>query len=233
MWPGFRGAGRDGIVRGVRVATDWSAAPPVELWRRPVGPAWSSIAVQGDRLYTQEQRGADEIVSCYHLRTGEPLWSHRDATRFWESNAGPGPRGTPSIDGGRVFSFGATGIVMSRNSPGIALTLLIGNVIFRMGGGDTGVVFCRRADWQAVGGYREEYRFAEDVHFLLDLKRLGRARGQSFKRVRDVPTVTSARKFDAYGDWHWFTAPVQNLFWYFFRPERFRRFIDDYWYLRR
>jgi outer membrane protein assembly factor BamB len=138
-------------VRGVRIDTNWSASPPVELWRRPVGPGWSSLAVRGDLLYTQEQRGDDEVVACYNATTGEPVWTHRDATRFFESNAGPGPRATPTLSNGRVYSFGATGILNALDAGNGALlwsrnAASDSDATVSMGGGKTKV-----PDWGFAG----------------------------------------------------------------------------------
>ncbi len=109
--PAFRGSDRSGIVRGIRLARNWERVPPRQLWRQPIGGGWSSFAVVGDHCVTQEQRGEYETVVCYELKTGRECWAHRDLASFYEVTGGGGPRATPTIHYGRVYSLGATGIL--------------------------------------------------------------------------------------------------------------------------
>ena len=108
-WPAFRGPGRDAVARGVRIAADWSQSPPKLLWRQRVGPAWSSMAVVGGLVFTQEQRGDREAVVCRTAQTGGEVWAHEDRVRFEEAMSGVGPRATPAFAGGRLFAQGSFG----------------------------------------------------------------------------------------------------------------------------
>jgi len=108
-WPQFRGPQRDGKVPGVVLNPDWKAHPPRELWRIPVGPGWGSFCIAGDRLFTQEQRGDQEVVAAYHTDTGAAVWVRETPGMFDEPLGGPGPRATPTWHRGRLYVQGALG----------------------------------------------------------------------------------------------------------------------------
>lgn len=110
-WPGFRGPDRDGRLTEVVIDADWEKNPPEQVWRHRVGPGWSSFAVVGDRLFTQEQLDQDELIVCYDANTGAQIWVHKDDARFTESIAGPGPRATPTFHEGKLYVMGATGLL--------------------------------------------------------------------------------------------------------------------------
>jgi glycosyltransferase involved in cell wall biosynthesis len=116
---------------------------------------------------------------------------------------------------------GATGIRFERSSAGIKLTfamLVVAGSLVRLAIGerpttnvDTGVTFCRRRDFEEIGGYSEERLFAEDAQFLIDLKRLGRRRHQRFAPGMKARAIFSTRKFDRYGDWHYFPLSLRMI----------------------
>ncbi|MBA4032833.1 MAG: alcohol dehydrogenase, partial [Planctomyces sp.] len=112
-WPAFRGPLRDGRQPGIVLNADWEQAPPKPIWKKPIGPGWSSFSVAGNRLFTQEQRGDDEAVVCLDATTGDVLWVSAYPSRFWEAVAGAGPRGTPTIADEGLFALGANGVLVS------------------------------------------------------------------------------------------------------------------------
>lgn len=134
-----------------------------------------------------------------------------------------------SLTTGRVVA-GATGVRFERMSLGIAVTYALFMPFVWLTGMDTGVVFCRREDFREIGGYDERRSFAEDVQFLLDLKKLGRRRGQKLTRLRRVKSVVSTRKFDSYGDWHYFTEMYRLLPLMVRSPRATSDFAERFWY---
>lgn len=110
-YPQFLGPHRDGKIYGLKLARDWSQQPPRRLWRQPVGAGWSAFAVTGGIAVTQEQRGEQEMVTAYKLKSGKMIWSHGDSARYESPLAGIGPRATPTIVGDRVYALGATGLL--------------------------------------------------------------------------------------------------------------------------
>ena len=107
----YLGPTRDTVVRGPALDPDWVAHPPQVLWRQPVGAAWSGFVIVGDRALTQEQNGTNELVTCRQLATGAIQWVHTDPAQYDTVIAGAGPRQTPVVVGGRVFTLGATGLL--------------------------------------------------------------------------------------------------------------------------
>lgn len=128
---------------------------------------------------------------------------------------------------------GATGVRPDRWSPGIFFTWLVATIITYFARVDAGVVFCQRSDFEAVGGYDETMLYAEDIQILQTLKQLGRSRGQKFCRARNALAITSMRKYDKHGDWHYFTVMPRVGFWMLVDKQRMKRFTDAYWYTDR
>ena len=123
---------------------------------------------------------------------------------------------------------GSTGALPERWSAGLVATFALVMLLVTVTRMDTGVVFCRRDDYDAVGGYREDVLYAEDLAFLGALWRLGVRRWQRLARVTRARAIVSTRKFDKYGDWHIFTLGPQLLVsgW----RASTHRWAQKYWY---
>jgi len=134
-----------------------------------------------------------------------------------------------SLATGKVVA-GATGVRLERMSLGIAATYVLFMPLVWALRMDTGVVFCRREDFERIGGYDDRRFFGEDVQLLFDLRRVGRPKGQRLVRLRPFKAIASCRKFDVHGDWHYFS----DLFWLaplmLHSPGATNRFAEKYWY---
>jgi len=125
---------------------------------------------------------------------------------------------------------GATGCTLERWSLGLAVTYGLFIPLVWLTTFDTGVVFCRRRDFEATGGYDESLRVAEDVALLFALRRVGRKQGKRLTRLRHVKAVASTRKFDEYGDWHYLTTIPRLAVGLVVRRPASLEEIERYWY---
>jgi glycosyltransferase involved in cell wall biosynthesis len=183
-------------------------------------------ASRGCRIAAVEKR----VIAA--ARNGGAALARGEILAFVDADTRIHPRTFEALDrmlaGGRVVA-GATGIRPERWSLGFAVTWALvvpAVVLLRM---DTGVVCCRRADFLAVGGYDESLLFAEDVDFLLRMRRLGRPRGQRLGRARGAKAIASMRKFDQHGEWHYFKLLPRGAI-ALLTGRGVRDFAEGYWY---
>lgn len=113
-WPQWRGQGRDGLIAGSAPRTSWpqSLEP---AWKVAVGAGHSSPVVVGDRVFMFSRVGDDEVVQALELASGKRVWRQSYPAPYTMNMAamshGKGPKSTPVIDSGRVFTLGISGIL--------------------------------------------------------------------------------------------------------------------------
>jgi outer membrane protein assembly factor BamB len=112
-FPAFQGPDRTAVLHNVKLAHDWKEHPPREIWRVPAGAGWGSFTVVGGLAFTLEQRGDQECLVARDVKTGREVWVHKDDAVLpkKQTMGGPGPRSTPTVHEGRVYSVGETGIL--------------------------------------------------------------------------------------------------------------------------
>ena len=113
-WPQFRGPNRDGVVLGRESLPTFASAGPELVWDRTVGSGFSAPAVAGERLLLFHRQGSREVVEALRVSDGERIWEFAyDTTYKDDFGFENGPRATPVIADGRVYTFGAAGVMHS------------------------------------------------------------------------------------------------------------------------
>jgi hypothetical protein len=108
-WPQWRGANRDGKSSETGLLTQWPAGGPPLAWKAGgAGSGFSSMSVVAGKLYTVGSRGGTEYVHAFDVATGRKLWEVANGDEY-SNDRGNGPRGTPTIEAGRLYVLGASG----------------------------------------------------------------------------------------------------------------------------
>lgn len=112
------------------------------------------------------------------------------------------------LDSGSVVG-GGTRVVPERRSPGILATYAVMELLVGASRLAGGMFWCRRDDFDRVGGFDESVLVGEDLDFARRLRAHGRRSGRRFMMIRSSPVEASCRKFDRFGDWHMFAMAGQ------------------------
>ena len=108
-WTQFRGPDRSNRSDDVDLLFDWNQTPPVPAWQaRNLGEGYSSVSVQGNRVFTMGTRNNREVVFALDLKNGKELWFTPLGSIF-KDGQGNGPRSTPTLDGSLLYALGANG----------------------------------------------------------------------------------------------------------------------------
>ncbi|HEV2915812.1 MAG TPA: PQQ-binding-like beta-propeller repeat protein [Pyrinomonadaceae bacterium] len=108
-WPQWRGPNRDGISKETGLLKQWPAEGPPLVWKATgAGRGYSSLAISGGRIFTMGLRGEREYVIAFDVSTGKEAWATAHGTAYRDSR-GDGPRGTPTVDGDRLYALGGNG----------------------------------------------------------------------------------------------------------------------------
>ena len=111
-WPQFRGPSRDGVVPGQESLPEFPVGGPPLVWERAVGSGFSAPAVVGGRLLLFHRQGGLEVVEALQAADGERIWDFSYETAYKDDfGFENGPRATPVIANGKVFTLGAAGVL--------------------------------------------------------------------------------------------------------------------------
>lgn len=112
-WPTFLGPTRNGVSTETNLLTAWPEEGPPVLWERPIGTGYGAPVVADNKLVLFHRVDDHEIVECVDARDGtQTLWSYRYPTAYIDDyGSNNGPRSSPTIDGDRVYTFGAEGVL--------------------------------------------------------------------------------------------------------------------------